>query len=50
MRKSTIGKRTARMVHLLETYENRDFFYDRAKTWEDSPLNISDEFSGELIA
>jgi hypothetical protein len=31
------------IVNLLEKYENRDFFYDRAKSWEDSPLRISDE-------
>jgi hypothetical protein len=31
------------IVSLLETYENRDFFHDRAKAWEDSPLRINDE-------
>jgi hypothetical protein len=32
-----------RIVSLLETYENRDFFYDRANQWERSPLSIRDE-------
>jgi hypothetical protein len=32
-----------RIVNLLETYEDRDFFYERAKSWEDSPLRIKDE-------
>jgi hypothetical protein len=32
-----------RIVNLLETYENKDFFYERAKSWENSPLNIKDE-------
>jgi hypothetical protein len=32
-----------RIENLLETYEDRDFFYERAKHWEDSPLNIKDE-------
>ncbi len=31
------------IVNLLETYENRDFSYERAKNWEESPLNIHDE-------
>jgi len=31
------------IVSLLEAYENRDFFYERAKNWEDSPLLIKDE-------
>ena len=32
-----------RIVDLLEIYENRDFSYERAKHWEDSPLRIKDE-------
>lgn len=32
------------IITLLETYENRDFSYERAKHWEDSQLNISDDF------
>jgi hypothetical protein len=35
--------RTNRIVNLLETYEDRDFFYERAKSWEESPLRIKDE-------
>jgi hypothetical protein len=31
------------IVKLLETYEGRDFFYERAKNWENSSLNIKDE-------
>jgi hypothetical protein len=31
------------IVNLLEKYENRDFFYERAKDWEESPLSIKDE-------
>jgi len=31
------------IVNLLERYEHRDFFYDRAKNWEESPLSIKDE-------
>ncbi len=31
------------IINLLEKYEHRDFFHDRAKAWEDSPLNIKDE-------
>ncbi|GEM_PF-3353122 len=31
------------IMKLLETYEDKDFFYERAKHWEDSPLNIRDE-------
>lgn len=31
------------IVKLLETYEHRDFFYERAKNWENSPLSIRDE-------
>lgn len=31
------------IITLLETYENRDFSYDRAKSLEESPLNINDE-------
>jgi len=31
------------IVKLLETYENRDFFFERARGWEDSPLSIKDE-------
>ena len=31
------------IVNLLERYENRDFFYERAKSWEESPLSIKDE-------
>jgi hypothetical protein len=31
------------IVNLLEQYEHRDFFYERAKSWEDSPLRINDE-------
>jgi hypothetical protein len=37
------GKKNNRIVDLLETYENRDFFYERAKSWESSPLSIMDE-------
>jgi hypothetical protein len=43
MRKNLSKNRAGRMVQLLEMYENRDFFYDRAKSWEDSPLRINDE-------
>lgn len=42
MRKKT-GNKSSRIVDLLETYEHRDFFYERAKSWEDSPLSINDE-------
>jgi len=31
------------IVNLLEKYEQRDFFYERAKNWEESPLRIKDE-------
>ena len=37
------NKKNSRIVNLLETYENRDFFYDRASHWEHSPLSIKDE-------
>lgn len=39
------GEKMARknIVNLLETYEHRDFFYERAKNWENSPLSIKDE-------
>jgi len=42
MRQKT-GNKSHRIVDLLETYENRDFFHDRAKNWEESPLSINDE-------
>jgi hypothetical protein len=32
-----------RIVNLLETYEDRDFFYERADSWENSSLDIKDE-------
>jgi hypothetical protein len=32
-----------RIVNLLEKYEDKDFFYERASSWENSPLNIKDE-------
>jgi hypothetical protein len=35
--------RKNRIVSLLETYEDKDFFFERAKHWEESPLNIRDE-------
>jgi len=35
--------RKNRIVNLLETYENRDFSFERAQNWEESPLNINDE-------
>ena len=35
--------RKNRIVNLLETYENRDFSFERAKHWEESPLDINDE-------
>jgi hypothetical protein len=38
------------IVNLLEEYEQRDFFYERAKSWENSPLTISDDINDELIA
>jgi len=38
------------IVSLLETYENRDFSYERAKNWENSPLSISDDINDELLA
>jgi len=31
------------IVNLLEIYEHRDFFYERARNWENSPLSIKDE-------
>jgi hypothetical protein len=31
------------IVNLLERYEHRDFSYERAKNWEESPLRIKDE-------
>lgn len=40
MKKNTGNKR---IVDLLETYENRDFFHERANHWEHSPLSIKDE-------
>jgi len=41
----TRGEKMVRksIVKLLETYEHRDFFYERAKSWENSPLSIRDE-------
>ncbi|MGV8141664.1 MAG: hypothetical protein ACP5NW_04455 [Candidatus Woesearchaeota archaeon] len=43
MKNNKLNSRMSRIVDLLETYENRDFFYERAKSWEDSPLSIKDE-------
>jgi|WetSurMetagenome_2_1015567.scaffolds.fasta_scaffold1967924_1 hypothetical protein len=43
--RETRGEKMVRknIVNLLEIYEHRDFFYERARNWENSPLSIKDE-------